>query len=303
MTWASRGRRLSALLADEPGVGATPADAAVIGSRRLPPIRIVIVVLLGLFAVVECSIVLWKALDAPGFGLLARDFDLYMDATRRWLAGGPFYNPEQLAGPYDLPWGQIFYPPQALALFVPFALLGPLLGPILFIAIPATVTVAVIWSYRPGFWAWAAILLVVVLHPDAPLIWIAGTPTIWVVALVALATRWSWISAFIWFKPSVFPFTLMGSRDRRWWLVTGAFAVSVVLMWPLMTQWATTVLNARGENSGLLYSLSPTALADPLIPLIAWLGRRRERAERHHSGDRVLGAIAASSSEIETSGE
>jgi len=281
MTWASRGRRISALLAGEPASQQAPPaanEAAVRPLRGLPPLRIVIVAVLALFAVVECAIVLWKALDAPGFGLLARDFDLYMDATRRWLAGGPFYNPEQLAGPYDLPWGQIFYPPQALGLFVPFTLLGPILGPVLFIAIPALITVAVIWSYRPGFWAWAAILLVIALHPDAPLIWIAGTPTIWVVALVALATRWSWVSAFVWFKPSVFPFALIGIRDRRWWIVTGGFALSAVLLWPLMSQWITSVVNARGDNSGVLYSLTPTALADPLIPLLAWIGRRREIA-------------------------
>jgi hypothetical protein len=281
MTWASRGRRISALLAGEPAsqqADPTRNDAAARPLRGRPPLRIVIVAVLALFAVVECAIVLWKALDAPGFGLLARDFDLYMDATRRWIAGGPFYNPEQLAGPYDLPWGQIFYPPQALGLFVPFMLLGPILGPVLFIAIPALITATVIWSYRPGFWAWAAILLVVVLHPDAPLIWIAGTPTIWVVGLVALATRWSWVSAFIWFKPSVFPFALIGIRDRRWWIVTGGFALSAVLLWPLMSQWITSVVNARGENSGVLYSLTPTALADPLIPLIAWIGRRREIA-------------------------
>lgn len=250
-------------------------DAMEAPSRRLPPLRVVIAMLLGIVALVECAIIVRASLDAPGFGMLARDFGLYMDATRRWLGGGPFYEPYQLAGPYDLPWGQILYPPQALALFVPFALVGPVFGPILFIAIPALITIAIIWSYRPSFWAWTAIMTVLVLHPDAPLIWIAGTPTIWVVALVALATRRPWVSAFIWFKPSVFPFAMIGIRDRRWWIVTGAFALSVVLLWPLMAQWITAITNARGENSGLLYSLSPTALADPLIPLVAWLGRRR----------------------------
>jgi hypothetical protein len=44
----------------------------------------------------------------------------------------------------------------------------------------------------------------------------------------------------------------------------------------MMREWVTVVLNARGENSGLLYSLSPAALAGPLIPVIAWLGRQRE---------------------------
>ena len=241
----------------------------------LPPPRVVFAAVLAVIAAVECAIVVRAAFDGPSFGLLARDYGLYMDATRRWLAGGPFYPPEQVAAPYDLPWGQIFYPPQALALFVPFTVLGPVLGPILFVGIPLAITAWIVWSWRPGFWAWTAILVVLVLHPDAPLIWIAGTPTVWVVALVALATRWPWVSAFLWFKPSVFPFALVGIRDRRWWAISVAFAVSVIVLWPLMTQWIAVVLNARGENSGLLYSLSPTALADPLIPVIAWLGRRR----------------------------
>ena len=92
-------------------------------------------------------------------------------------------------------------------------------------------------------------------------------------ALLALATRWPWVSAFILFKPSVFPFALVGIRDRRWWIVTAAFALSTAALWPMMEQWVTVVLNARGENSGLLYSLTPTALAGPLIPVIAWIGR------------------------------
>jgi len=268
VTSAERGERLGLLNAD--------ADAvAVARPRGLPPIRFVVGALLAVVAFVECAIVVRAAFTGPELGLLARDFDLYMDATRRWLAGGPFYEPYQLAGPYDMPWGQILYPPQALAMFVPFSLLGPVLGPVVFVAIPAAITATIVWRYRPGFWAWAAILLVLVLHPDAPLIWIAGTPTIWVVALVALATRWPWVSAFVWFKPSVFPFALLGIRDRRWWIVTATFAVSAVLLWPMMSQWLTAVTNARGENSGLLYSLSPTALADPLIPLIAWWGRRQ----------------------------
>ena len=238
-----------------------------------PTLRIAIVGILVAFALTEQFLVLRRALalDTPGVAMFGRDGELYLDATRRWLAGGPFYLPAQLAGPYDLPWGQILYPPQALALFVPFTVLGK--AP--FILIPVVVTAGVILAYRPRFWAWVAILTVLVLHPDAPLPWIAGTPTIWFIMLVALATRWPWVSSFIWFKPSVFPFALVGIRDRRWWIVSVTFAASVVVLWPLMHQWVTAVLNARGENSGLLYSLTPTALAGPLIPILAWLGRTR----------------------------
>jgi hypothetical protein len=244
-------------------------------ARRVdrPQYRIALVAVLVAFALAEQFLVLRRALalDTPGIAMFGRDGELYLDATRRWLAGGPFYHPSQLTGPYELPWGQILYPPQALALFVPFTVLG--ITP--FVLIPIVVTASVILSYRPRFWAWVAILTVLVLHPDAPLPWIAGTPTIWFITLVALATRWPWVSAFIWFKPSVFPFALVGMRDLRWWIVSAAFALSAVLLWPLMVQWLTAVLNSRGENSGLLYSLTPTALAGPLIPVIAWLGRTR----------------------------
>ena len=93
------------------------------------------------------------------------------------------------------------------------------------ILIPTVVTAAVILSYRPRFWAWSRSSRPrappgCAAHPDR------RDPTIWLVMLVALATRWPWVSAFIWFKPSVFPFALIGIRDRRWWIVSAAFAIS-----------------------------------------------------------------------------
>ncbi len=61
----------------------------------------------------------------------AKDYTYYIDITRRWLAGGPFYEPWQLDGPYPfmstpLP-GHVnsgaHHPPVALWIFVPFTLL------------------------------------------------------------------------------------------------------------------------------------------------------------------------------------
>ena len=57
-----------------------------------PRLSIVIVAVLGAVALAEGFLVVRKALDAPGFGMLARDFELYMDATRRWLGGGTSLN-------------------------------------------------------------------------------------------------------------------------------------------------------------------------------------------------------------------
>ena len=49
------------------------------------------------------------------------DFTLYRDVTIRWLGGGPYFEPYQLAGPYQISAGDVLYPPVALWLFVPFA--------------------------------------------------------------------------------------------------------------------------------------------------------------------------------------
>ena len=240
-----------------------------------PSLPLVVVAALAIVALVQQVWIVDRAIDHDDMGMLGRDFALHMEATRSWLAGGPFYHPYQLAGPYDVPWGQILYPPQALALFVPFTLLG---GP-LFVLIPTAITAWVIASHRPRLWAWGAIAADAIAFPLVSLPWLAGNPTVWVVALVALSTRYPWTSAFLWFKPSVFPFALAGFRDPRWWAVTILTGVSALILWPMTSQWITAILNARGENSGLLYSLSPLALAAPSIPVIAWLGRTRRPVE------------------------
>ena len=59
------------------------------------------------------------ALEQP----IGVDYLLYRDAAARWLAGGPFFEPYQLAGPYPISAGDILYPPVALWLFVPFTVL------------------------------------------------------------------------------------------------------------------------------------------------------------------------------------
>ena len=67
-----------------------------------------------------------------------------------------------------------------------------------------------------------------------------------------------------------------------------------MLLLPFMRDWVTAVLNARGENSGLLYSLTPTALASPLIPILAWLGRTRPgRGARGPGAERTAEPAAA----------
>mgnify|MGYP006173125319 CR=1 FL=1 len=51
------------------------------------------------------------------------DFVLYRDVAARWLDGGPYFEPYQLVGPYEIRAGDVLYPPVGLWLFVPFAVL------------------------------------------------------------------------------------------------------------------------------------------------------------------------------------
>lgn len=210
-------------------------------------------------------------MNHPDLGMTGDDYRLYVDAARSWLSGGSFYVPAQVAAPYDIPWGQILYPPQALALFVPFTFLGTW-GGVPFVAIPTLIIARMVVSHRPRPWAWAVICGLLIVFPLTVLMWAAGSPTLWVIALVALATRWPWVSALIWFKPSVFPFALIGIRDRRWWVVAAGLVLAGLVMWPLTSDWLHVLLNARGGNSGLFYSLSPASLIGPLIPIVASRG-------------------------------
>ena len=105
------------------------------------------------------------------------DFALYRDVAARWLAGGPFYEPHQLAGPYVVAHGDILYPPVGLWLFVPFTVLPAFL----WWAIPAALTVWAIARVRPRPAVWPLMALCLA-WPTTPLkIW-TGNPVIWAMA-------------------------------------------------------------------------------------------------------------------------
>lgn len=238
--------------------------------RPDPPPRWFVLSAFGMLVAVTLVQAFWVIQRAVGVGggMLAYDYALYMNATRRWLAGGSSYVSEQISGPYVVDWGQILYPPQALALFVPFAFLPPLL----WFVIPPAVTGWVIWSHRPRLLAWATMVGLLLVWPVLVLLpYIAGTPTTWIVMFVALGTRWRWVSALAWLKPSVFPFALLGARDRRWWVATGAVTALELALLPLTIDWVRVVLNAGGPSAGLFYSLENVPLLP--VPLLAWIGR------------------------------
>ena len=210
------------------------------------------------------------------------DFALYRDSTFRWLTGGPFYEPYQLAGPYEIRAGDILYPPVALWLFAPFAIAAAPAAPTLSAAIatvawwliPLGVTAWAIWKLQPRPLVWPLLALCAT-NPTTLLKTWTGNPVLWSMAALALAvvgpTRLT--APFVLLKPSLAPFALFGIRRRSWWAGAAVLALLSVpfLFLGMWADWVQTLQNSRG--GGLLYS----ALEAPmlLLPLVAWLGRRR----------------------------
>jgi len=221
------------------------------------------VVLFGLAA----AMLAWMIAPVIGQGVsLGRDLDLYLDATRRLLAGGSFYRPEQIAGPYAIAMGDVLYPPSTIPLFVPFLWLPGFL----WWAVPLGIIAAVVWSWRPSPLGWA-VIAVCLTFPNSVALVLNGNPVMWAAAGVAIGTRTGWGYALALLKPTVAIVGLLGVRDRRWWLVA-ALGLAVGLpfagLWP---DYVTTLGNVRG--SSLLYSLGDLPFV--LVPVIAWIGRAR----------------------------
>ena len=194
------------------------------------------------------------------------DFALYRDVAARWLAGGPFYEPHQLAGPYEVAHGDVLYPPVGLWLFVPFTVLPA----VLWWGIPAALTAWAIWRVRPRPAVWPLMALCLA-WPTTPLkIW-TGNPVIWCVAAMSVAIVYRWAAPVRAAQTEPLPFALFGIRQRSWWIGLAVFVAMCLPFGALWLDWVTSVMNSRG--GGLLYS----ALEAPmlLLPLVAWLGRTR----------------------------
>ena len=207
---------------------------------------------------------------------LGVDFTLYRDVTERWLGGGPFFEPYQVAGPYEIRAGDVLYPPVGLWLFVPFAAPDGVLGTVAAVAwwaIPLAITAAVVVALRPAPWTWPLIALCAANPTTLLKIW-TGNPVIWSMAAMAiavLAERTRFAAPFVLLKPSLAPFALLGIHRRSWWIGLAALVALSVPFGALWGDWIASLLNSRG--GGPLYS----ALEIPmlLLPLVAWLGRTR----------------------------
>ena len=83
------------------------------------------------------------------------DYNLYADATRRWLGGGAYYLPEELNGPYEALPGVILYPPVFALVMLPFLFLPwPVYG-----VMPIAAVVFAMNRHRPRPIVWPGIAL------------------------------------------------------------------------------------------------------------------------------------------------
>lgn len=217
-------------------------------------------------------VVIWFTTPNIGPAAGTGDHATYMAAGRRWLAGGSFYRPYQLAGPYVVDKVEILYPPTILPLLIVFGFLPD----ILWWLTPIAILAGVVSYWRPGLAGWTAILACIAV-PSTFEALAYGNPALWVAAFLALGTILGWPSVLVALKPTLIPFMVVGIRRRSWWLAAGLLAVVSLVFLPLWFDYARVLLNARGPLVSPWYSLGNVPLL--LIPLIARFNSRRLRPE------------------------
>lgn len=242
-----------------------PAPATV--ARFAGPVRLGLL-LATAFTVVTFVVRLAVVFGVETGGVVGVDHGIYQQAAQRWLGGGFFYYPEQVAGPYEIIQGHVLYPPYALPWLVP----GAYLPDVLWWGIPLIVIPAVVVHHRPPLWSWPLIGMLTSMFPSVEII-ASGNPGIWIAMFVAIGTIWRPAFALVLLKPSLFLFALPGIRSRGWWIIAISLAIVSLVLLPLTFDYVHVVLNAHGPNASIFYSLRDVPLM--LVPLVAWAGARR----------------------------
>jgi hypothetical protein len=198
------------------------------------------------------------------------DFVLYRDVAARWLAGGPYFEPYQIAGPYEIRAGDVLYPPVGLWLFAPFAVLPAPIAWGLWWVLPLGATAWAIRRLAPRPEVWPLIALCAAWPTTLLKTW-TGNPVIWSMGAMALATIYAWPAVFALLKPSLAPFALFGANRRSWWIALAVLAALSLPFGGLWGDWLASLANSRG--GGLLYSTLEVPML--LLPIVAWVGRTR----------------------------
>ena len=195
------------------------------------------------------------------------DRGIYVSAANRWMAGGSFYLPHQLAGPYPIQWiGEVLYPPVGLYLFVPFAFLPA----ILWWCVPIGLVVAGVWRLRPSGWV-LPLMAFLLLWPRTQELVLWGNPAMFILAAETWGLILGWPAVLILIKPTLAPFVLVGANRRSFWLVLACALAAALPFGALWFDWLRVITNVT--NADWTYSLNevPTLL----IPILAWLGATR----------------------------
>jgi hypothetical protein len=211
---------------------------------------------------------LWALLGPYGRANLDWDRAHYLSATARWLDTGTPYLAEEVAASFDYQPDTFLHPPVALLLFLPFRWLPA----IVWYAIPISIVVVLVLSWRPARWTWP-ILAACLAWPRTSGMLIVGNTDLWVAACVALGLRWGWGWALIAVKPSFAPLALLGVRRRDFRIavaVVGAVSIPFGRLW---LDWFSVVVHAPG---GILYSVLGLPLV--LLSAVAYSGRTRRGA-------------------------
>ncbi len=208
------------------------------------------------------------------------DYQIYMDAARRWLDGGSYFLPRQLGGSYDIQAGDVLYPPVALWLFVPFTMLPPVVWWIT----PVGITAIAVWHLRPPAWALALSVLVFVYPKNLAFVF-DGNPGLYFIAALAAAVAWGSPASLALFKPSLFPLALFGITHRSWWYGLATLAIASLPVLPLTVTWLAVMQD--GHGGGLAYSLIDMPVS--ALPLLWWVGSRQRNRQRAWSPDARAG--------------
>ncbi len=208
----------------------------------------------------------FAATDAIGI-----DYRTLVAHGQRWLDGGSWYQPYQLAGPYvaapaaprPIEAVPVLYPPVLLPVTVALTATPAFLWWV----IPLAVIAYAVISWRPAPWSWP-LLSLIACWPWTQSILIVGGTSLWIAAFVAAGLRWRWPAVFVCLKPSLLPFVVIGMRDIRWWIAAGVLILGSM---PLAGDYVRSVQNA----TGILVTYSAGDIPIILVPVIAWLARTR----------------------------
>jgi hypothetical protein len=203
-------------------------------------------------------------------GYVGVDHAIHNVFALRWWETGSMYLPAQIAGRFDpqlltddmtaLP---SMYPPTAVLLFVPFAVLPD----VMWWVVPLGTIGYVIARWRPAPWAWP-LLAAVIAYPATSSIVIVGNTAMWMVAGVCAALEWGWAGPLLLLKPSLAPLALIGIGRRTWWV---ALVVLVLVSVPFAGQWLAYAAVVGNAQTNLGYSLGTAPVF--ALPLVAWMAR------------------------------